>query len=88
MLFMILFLLQSGAVHLSGTHFSAFIESLDKQLRTYFYDPIALETTIAPETWRILNAQTIGRQEPSDVRLVQRLGRRHLHQGTQDTLPG
>ena len=26
------------------------------QLRTHSYDPLAMETTITPETWRILNA--------------------------------
>jgi hypothetical protein len=60
-------LLQSGAVHLTGTHLTVdqvatFIESLEKQLRTNSYDPMALETTIAPETWRILNSQILNSQ--------------------------
>ena len=43
-------LLQSGAVYLTGTdptiaQVSAFIESLDKQLRTHSYDPLDMETT-------------------------------------------
>ena len=60
-------LLQSGAVHLTGTDLTiaqldAFIESLEKQLSTHSYDPLAMETTIAPETWRILNAQILNSQ--------------------------
>lgn len=47
-------LLQSGAVHLTGTHLTvdqvtAFIESMEKQLCTHSYDPVALETMIAPK---------------------------------------
>ena len=60
-------LLQSGTVHLTGTDLtvaqvSAFIESVEEQLRTHSYDPLAMETTIAPETWRILNAQILNSQ--------------------------
>ena len=60
-------LLQSGAVNLTGTDLivaqvSAFIESVEKQLRTNSYDPLAVETTIAPENWSILNAQILNSQ--------------------------
>ena len=59
--------LQSWTVHLTGTDLTiaqvnAFIESLEKQLRTHSYDPLAMETTIAPETWRIPNAQILNSQ--------------------------
>ena len=64
-------LLQSRAVHLTGTDLtiaqvSAFIESLEKQLCTHSYDLLAMETTIAPETWRILNAQILNSQTLKD----------------------
>jgi hypothetical protein len=49
-------LLQSGVVHLTGMHhtvnqIAAFIESLEKQLRTHSYDP-----------WHILNSQILNSQ--------------------------
>ena len=54
-------LIQSGAVHLI-TQINAFIESLEKQLCTHSYDPLAMETTITPGTWRILNVQILNSQ--------------------------
>ena len=64
-------LLQSVAVHLTGTHLTAghvalFIKSLEQQLPTHSYDSVVLETMITPEIWRILNSQILNSQTLKD----------------------
>lgn len=64
-------LLQSVAVHLTGTHLTAghvalFIKSLEQQLPTHSYDSVVLETMITPEIWTILNSQILNSQTLKD----------------------
>ena len=59
-------LLQSGTVHLTVDQVATFIESLEKQLRTHSYDPMALETGDLAYP-QLTNPELSDPQEASDI---------------------